>query len=374
MTTQRVRTTKRHGAIIVLMVVLLPVTIVLAAFAINLACMELNRTELIVAADAAARAAGRKYTLTRDAVQAKSTGKQFAEFNQVAGNGLTLSDSDFVFGNSARSGTGRYNFVAGAIGSANSIQVQGRRSSSAPDGPIALLMPNILGTNSFETMQSSISTMVDVDVALVLDRSGSMAYAASEAAVYPPNPYSAPLDWEFCDPAPPDSRWRDLVVAVQLFLNEVASSPTSERVAISTYSDSAVTDHDLTEDYASLLACLQPYTDGFCAGGTNIGGGIIEGAAALSFGTGARSGAVKVIIVMTDGIHNIGTSPTSAANSVADDGAMIFTITFANEADQSRMERVAEIGGGKHFHAVTAADLNAAFLEIAKTLPTLLTK
>jgi hypothetical protein len=54
----------RRGAIVPLVCLLLPVLIVLAAFSINFAHMELVRTQAQVAADASVRAAGRTFTLT----------------------------------------------------------------------------------------------------------------------------------------------------------------------------------------------------------------------------------------------------------------------------------------------------------------------
>ena len=52
--------------LVILIAIMLPVLIVLAAFVINLAQLELNRTEMYIAADAAARAGGRTLTRTQD--------------------------------------------------------------------------------------------------------------------------------------------------------------------------------------------------------------------------------------------------------------------------------------------------------------------
>jgi hypothetical protein len=49
-------------------------------------------------------------------------------------------------------------------------------------------------------------------------------------------------------------------------------------------------------------------------------------------------------------------------------------VTFGEGADQNLMQDVAEIGGGKHYHAATGAELVAIFEEIANNLPTILTK
>ncbi len=77
---------------------------------------------------------------------------------------------------------------------------------------------------------------------------------------------------------------------------------------------------------------------------------------------------------MTDGIHNTGSDPIAAATAAAASGIMIFTVTFSDEADIARMQQVALIGNGKHYHATSAAQLSTVFAEIAASLPTLLTK
>lgn len=77
---------------------------------------------------------------------------------------------------------------------------------------------------------------------------------------------------------------------------------------------------------------------------------------------------------MTDGIHNVGTDPLPVAKSAGANGIMVYTVTFSNEADQSRMRSVAAAGSGKHYHAADGEELRKAFREIANSLPTLLTQ
>ena len=58
----RINEKSRRGSVMALMAFLLPVLALLAAFCINSAQMQLNRTELIVATDASARAGGRAFS------------------------------------------------------------------------------------------------------------------------------------------------------------------------------------------------------------------------------------------------------------------------------------------------------------------------
>ena len=170
----------RRGAIVVLLAMLLPVLLILSAFAVNLAWIELSRTQTFVAADAATRAAGRTYSLTGSVAAARTKANEIAALNPVAGRALTLDQSDFVLGTSLRSTVNdRYAFTSG--GSApNALKVTIRQKVNGTNGAIALPFPRILGQSEYEVNRSAVSTRVEVDIAFVIDRSGSMAYASKE--------------------------------------------------------------------------------------------------------------------------------------------------------------------------------------------------
>ncbi len=201
-----------------------------------------------------------------------------------------------------------------------------------------------------------------------------MAYASNEVANYPPAPAAAPPGWDFCDPAPPASRWLDLVQAVRVFDSALQNSPAVEFAAMVTYADSARTEQGLTTNYSLLENSLNKYTNAFCAGGTNIGSGILVGMNTLAQNVPGRNGSIKVLLVMTDGKHNTGLDPVVAAKLAAKQNVMIFTVTFSDEADQSRMKRVAQEGQGEHFHARNGSELEEVFKKIAARLPVLLTR
>ncbi len=366
--------TNRHGSVIVLMVLILPVALMLAAFAINAAYLELSKTEMIIATDAATRAGGRELIKTDSQSEARLRAQQLAAANAVAGKPLKLSTADIAFGTSTRNGAARYGFNPTIFLPPNALRVNAHRDSANVDGAVPTLMPNLLGVSSVPITQTAISTQMEVDVALVVDRSGSMAFTAAESSLMGGIPASAGLGWAYGMPAPLFSRWRDLVSAISVFTNELTLSPGNELLSISSYSDNATTNLTLTSNYASILSSIDIYTWSFAQGATNIGSGILDGEYALRFSPTQRTGAAKVMIVMTDGIHNTGIDPIEAATSSAAAGTMIFTVTFADEADQARMQQIATLGSGKHYHASTASQLRAVFRDIAQSLPTLLTQ
>ena len=367
------RSELRRGAITTLVALMLPMLVILAAFAMNFAYMELTRTQAMIAADASARAGGRTFALTGSLANAKINAQNAANRNLIAGSALTLRDSDFITGISTRATSAdRFNFTASGT-NPNSLKVVINRSSSGINGGISHLFPNIFGASSFEITRTSISTRVDVDIAFVIDRSGSMAFAANEVSNPFNVPVNAPPGWFFGDPAPPLSRWLDLDNAARAFLAELSTSPVNEQVALVTYGSSASIDRSMTGNYSQIQGGLTHYTNSFPSGATNIGDGLNKGASALG---GGRAFASKVIVLMTDGRRTpgLGPNPVTVATNLAKQGVIIFTVTFSDEAEQNDMKSVATAGMGKHFHAIDAASLITVFETIARTIPTILTQ
>jgi Flp pilus assembly protein TadG len=101
-------------------------------------------------------------------------------------------------------------------------------------------------------------------------------------------------------------------------------------------------------------------------GMTNIADGIIKGADIL-YGPGRRSYATPILIVMTDGAHNMSSTPEAAATSVmsAHPDLLIYTITFGAGAAQGPMQTVAVTGNAEHFHAVNVNQLVDVFEQLA---------
>ncbi|XZE17714.1 vWA domain-containing protein [Pirellulaceae bacterium SH449] len=362
----------RRGAVVPLLAVMLPVLVILSAFAINFAYIQLSRTQMYIASDAASRAAGREFMITNDQELAKAKGREAANRNPVAGKPLELTNNDFSFGSSSRNSLQhRYSFQSGGI-RPNAVEVTARRTVDSPNGPLPMLIPNPF-TGVVQSQQTSRSNQIEVDVALVIDRSGSMAYADNEPAVYPPLPAAAPEGWFFDGPAPTPSRWRDAVRAVDVFIAELEASPMQELVSLTTYNAKAKLDVPLTNQYSEIRKALDSYSAYYTSGETSIGGGIHGGRMALESHM-ARPFAAKVMIVLTDGIDTVGSNPVFAAEKASDDEIMIFSITFAQEADQNTMREVAKVGRGKHYHAASGASLATIFRDIARQLPILISR
>jgi hypothetical protein len=348
---------------------MLPVLIILAAFSINFAHMELIRTQAQIASDAAVRAAGRTFSLTGSLADSRAAARNVTAQNLVGGRVMPLPDSSFVLGTSTRSASAqRFNFQPLPIGSntrPNAMRISVNQQDLQP------LFRGINGMNSYGYTRTAVSTQVEVDIVLVLDRSGSMAYAADERASGFFYPQAAPPGWNFGMAVPSRSRWLDLVSASDAFLRILEDSFVAEQVGLVTYGDSSTLDRALSPTYTTVRDGINRYTRNYPAGATNIAAGISTGNTVLSRG---RTFASKVMVLMTDGIRTAGSDPVPTATTLGNQGIIIYTVTFSNEADQTTMRRVATAGNGQHFHAITGSSLQTAFENIARSIPTIITE
>lgn len=369
----------RRGAILPMFALFVPIILVLGAFAINVAWMSLVDTELQICSDTAARAAGREFSITQNLTSAFNRGVQAGAMNKVGGRTLTLTTSELKFGestlNTSGPNAGTYGFTPKTVTQATLGSFPGQVYINAVDvrlsqhfgfSEMPLPIPLLSASNGFTPRAGATSSQFERDIALVLDRSGSM------------NEYSS--NWAGWSPAGPGeayygSRWRELVDAVRTFNALLDASPFNESIGLSTFSTTASLDLPLQSTSATIEANLDAITTNFAGGMTAIGDGIGVGISILNDPGLTRSAAKKTIIVMTDGIYNKGVEPVFMAQQAHDIyGITVHAISFSNDADIARMESVAAAGGGAHYHAVDSAQLNAAFIEIAKSLPTILTR
>ena len=142
----------RRGAILILVVVMLPVVIAMAAFAIDIAWMQLVRTELRTATDAASRASTKALSLEQSQDAARAAAKESAQRNIVAGQPLVLKDEEieFGFGQQANNNS-RFVFTPGGT-KLNSVRITGNRTDSSTGGPVALILGKFLGVTHFQPL------------------------------------------------------------------------------------------------------------------------------------------------------------------------------------------------------------------------------
>ena len=181
---------KRQGAVAPLFALLLPILFLMASFAINVAYMQLTTTELKIATDATAHAAGRAMSIYQTTEDAVATARTVAQYNHVAGQELSLtivdSDDDITFGQSIRAnnGLGRYEFTPWEQSQVDSGERRATSIAIEVGLEVPLMFFPIEGVADTVTIRKrSIATQVDRDIALVLDRSGSMLMYENETAL-----------------------------------------------------------------------------------------------------------------------------------------------------------------------------------------------
>ncbi len=336
------RRRRRRGVIVVLFAVLLVAFLAASAFTIDVAYMHLVNSELRAASDAAAKSAVSELGRTHDVDLARQAAIRTAAANRVAGRSLVLQPMDIVFGRGKMQKNGSIRFQQGRK-PFSAARVDVSMGGESQNAPVGLFLGPLLGTNIYEPDQFAVAAHLAREIALVVDRSGSMNGRNKMDA---------------------------LKTAVNVFLSTLDQTPQKEKVGLASYNQTATLDVGLTEQLARIRSTMNRLK---AKGSTNIGGGILQGRQILTSGSSSDF-VERTMILMTDGKHNRGADPVSQARAAAGDEIIIHTITFGAGANRALMQQVAQITGGNHYHAPTGQALIDIYEQIALTLTTVLTE
>lgn len=383
---------RRRGAILVLCALLLPLILLIGGFGLYIAKAQLLRSELRTATDFAARAGAKRLSMDQSPNAAVAAAIDAASRNTISGAPMPLTAGEITLGESRQTGglRGRFEFNAGGS-RPNAVRVDGVVPANDPVFQMLGGLTNISAQN-FEL--PAVATNLDRDICVVIDRSGSMTQPVNSTNNGTLEP---------CGPLRNDSRFAALSRAVDVFITELDQTPQDELICLASYSSAvnircrccgggcettssrcrgrvtnrirfaqASIESSLSPNASALQAPIRAMLTNGIGGSTAIGSGLRAGLRAVQ-GTGARPFAFPTIVLMTDGVQNLGVSPLVAAAEAARDGVVVHTITFSRGANQALMRQVADTTGGKHLHADDAGSLNRAFQEIARTLPVMLT-
>lgn len=169
-----------------------------------------------------------------------------------------------------------------------------------------------------------------VDVALVMDSSGSMS--------------GEPL--------------ADAKTAAKGYLDRM--DPGIDQVALVSFSDSAAVNQVLAAYAGPVRAAIETLTAG---GGTNIEDGISRSQAELS-GPRHVAGHQPVLILLSDGQSTAGGDPRAAADAAKAAGTRIFTIGLGNEIDPDLLRTLAS-SPADHFPAPDSSQLDRIYQQIS---------
>ncbi len=163
----------------------------------------------------------------------------------------------------------------------------------------------------------------------------------------------------------------------------------NDRIAVVAFAGESFTQCPLTTDHTTTINLLKQLKTGIIEDGTAIGLGLANAIARLQ-NDDAKS---KVIILLTDGVNNIGEiTPITAAEMAASLGIRVYTIgvgkngtaaypvqtpqgtyyqQVAVQIDENILKEIAQKTGGKYFRATDGQKLSNIYQEIDKLEKTL---
>ncbi|UCD07036.1 MAG: VWA domain-containing protein, partial [Candidatus Aenigmatarchaeota archaeon] len=193
-----------------------------------------------------------------------------------------------------------------------------------------------------------------VDVVLVFDNSGSMDDDGWDDNI---------SDWQPIG---------DAKIAAKVFVDILGSNDKAGLVSFNTV---ATLEQGLTFDKNAVKTAI----DGMSAGGwTNMSQGIDFANEELI--NNGRTDTPWVEVLLSDGNNNCGMENPPAdchqrvfdsAQEAAGNGIVIYTIALGNNSNQSLMEEIANITGGKSYYAPDSEDLEEIYEEIAEEVTTI---
>jgi Ca-activated chloride channel family protein len=389
LTTRLPPATSRRGAMLVLIAIGLLVLVAMAAFTVDVTYMQLTRTELRTASDAAARSGVENLRRTRDADEARQAAIATAARNEVAGRPFQLTTDDIDIGCVERQSDGTWDFTPDKE-PFTGLRINAAMTDSSVNGAIGLFFGDALGRGTFQPRQTSVAAYTDVEICLVIDRSHSMCFDLSGVDwKYPPG-LPRLVDPMTLPPHDTLSRWAALTDAVDSFVATLNQHDPKPRVALVTWASqidrgdyrsplnritSPVTSLDqvLTISYSLIQTSLSLRGTLPMLGATNMAAGIDHGVIVLK-GATVKPYATKVLILMTDGLWNQGRDPKLAAADARAAGIIVHTIGFLSQAQSADLQTIADTTGGRCYFAANKAELEAAFEELANLLPVVLTE
>ena len=144
----------RRGAVMVFMVAGIVMLLAMVMMSVDVATMQLTRTELRAASDAAAKAGAESLLRTQDKTQAVNAALAYAQLNSVGGKPFKLKSSDVVIGTSAVQADGSWDFTAGGA-KPNAVRINSLMNSSSASGTVSLAFSKMFNAGTFAPSKTS---------------------------------------------------------------------------------------------------------------------------------------------------------------------------------------------------------------------------
>jgi Ca-activated chloride channel family protein len=223
--------------------------------------------------------------------------------------------------------------------------------------PSPTFFSRVLGLTDLRVNAVAVATRFDPNVAIIIDRSGSMCED------------SHPTAGANCPAVGP---WQPFTTVQQIakeFVDEFSGEPVMSLISFST---TARLDVPLTSNRAAIKTAIDELRPG---GYTDIAASVNQSIDELLRSTNQRP---NLIVLMTDGKPNtvdgrfVGNNDPRArealidsAKAAAEKGMTAYVINYGIQADNDLMREVAEETEGKFYYAPTNASLRVVYGEIA---------
>lgn len=193
---------------------------------------------------------------------------------------------------------------------------------------------------------SSSNTKRGRDLALVLDASGSMAQSGFHGKDRFESRYSVSID----------------------LAKDFVQKRLDDNIAVVVFGTFAYTASPLTYDLEGVSFLLDMSDVGVAGESTAIGDALMQALHTLSYGSAEN----RVIVLLTDGHHNAGTSsPKEAVDMAKKQGVKVYTIGIGkrSEYDTALLETIANETGAKSYAASSADELAKIYGDIEDLEP-----
>ncbi|MBL4685888.1 MAG: VWA domain-containing protein [Nannocystaceae bacterium] len=162
--------------------------------------------------------------------------------------------------------------------------------------------------------------------------------------------------------------------ASQIVIDDFIRRRPHDRIGLVVFGAVASTVSPLTMDHGVLRTLVSRLRLGVMDGSTTaIGAGL--GMALNRLGDSDADS--KIVVLLTDGVHNAdGLDPDAASSAAADRGVQVYTILMGQQRvgdssiDPSRLERIASVTGGYAYTAEDQGELHTTFQDLLDKLET----